>query len=266
MTQLIGERCTIQCEIADRKMEVLWDTGSQVSLISAEKLKEIDEDVKVHALSSLLETKVTLEGVSGNSIPYIGYVNLKLKLDREKEILAPFLVTKDEIAYPIIGSNVIKVMMKDIPIEKQIHIWNNLFKEEVNKDKAIALSQAIVNDETDRNHCTEVQIMNEFVLKPGEVKNIKCRMVQPLFMEKKVPVIVEGIKNGPVTVEKSIATLKEGANVNVRIILTNNSDEAHTCRKGQVVASIEMVRSIIPVDVELKIKISLFAKKGSKHR
>ena len=98
MTQLIGERYTIQCEIADRKMEVLWDTGSQVSLISAEKLKEIDEDVKVHALSSLLEAKVTLEGVSGNSIPYIGYVNLKLKLDREKEILAPFLVTKDEIA------------------------------------------------------------------------------------------------------------------------------------------------------------------------
>ena len=76
-------------------------------------------------IDSLLEAKdlVLKTAVEDTNIPFIGWIVLQLKMhgwNDEAAMNVPFLVTSDEIAQPIIGSNVIVEMLKD-PEKYRIH-------------------------------------------------------------------------------------------------------------------------------------------------
>ena len=69
IVNLVGERCLIDATIADVKTECLWDTGSQVALISKGWIHEnLRVQPEIFQLADLLE----VEAVGGSSIPYDG--------------------------------------------------------------------------------------------------------------------------------------------------------------------------------------------------
>ena len=74
IAKLIGERCMIDCQIGGGDTSGLWDTGSQVCLISSEWLKKNNLNPQIHDLSDILERNLKLEGVNGTDIPYLGFV------------------------------------------------------------------------------------------------------------------------------------------------------------------------------------------------
>lgn len=39
IAKLLGRKCTVQCHLDDKPLEVLWDTGAQVSILSEDFLK-----------------------------------------------------------------------------------------------------------------------------------------------------------------------------------------------------------------------------------
>ena len=99
MIDLIGKKCMVKCLLNDCEVDMLWDTGAQVSIIQVKSLQEHVPSIAIRPLSELLETSLTLTAVNGTQIPYTGWVEVRLKLtpsssnSTQVELVAPFLVT-----------------------------------------------------------------------------------------------------------------------------------------------------------------------------
>ena len=91
---LVGKRCTVNGEVNSHSVEVLWDTGAQVSIIYNEFLKNFP-GVIVKDISELLGTKLNLTAANGGEMPYIGWVELNFRLPSyNPHLKVPFLVTE----------------------------------------------------------------------------------------------------------------------------------------------------------------------------
>ena len=111
---LVGKRCTVKGEINCHSSEVLWDTGTHVSIISNEFLRRNCPDVVVKDISELLNTKLSLTAANGSEIPFIGWVELNFRLSScNNELKVPFLVTEQYLDSLLIGFNVKEEIVKD---------------------------------------------------------------------------------------------------------------------------------------------------------
>ena len=54
ISKLLGSRCHVQCTLNGTQIEALWDTGSQVSLISSELINNCFSDRAVRDISEFL--------------------------------------------------------------------------------------------------------------------------------------------------------------------------------------------------------------------
>ena len=113
IAKLIGERCLIGCTISGQETTALWDTGSQICLLSTQWLIDNGFDIDcVCSLSEIIGRDLDIEGVSGFKIPYEGYTMMTFAVN-EKEVEVPFLVTKESIKSHIIGYNVISCLVSN---------------------------------------------------------------------------------------------------------------------------------------------------------
>ena len=113
IAKLVGNQCTITCELNGNFVEVLWDTGAQVSIISQKYLNSRFPGIKLKNISELIDCELDLTAANGTNISYKGFVELTFKLKSEQDtIVVPFLVTTDDISLPIIGYNVIELCVK----------------------------------------------------------------------------------------------------------------------------------------------------------
>ena len=96
---LIGKKCMVKCLLNDCEIDMLWDTGAQLLIIPVKSLQEHLGSIAIKPLSELLETSLNLTAVNGTQIPYIGWVEVRLKLtpsnsnSNQVDLVAPFLVT-----------------------------------------------------------------------------------------------------------------------------------------------------------------------------
>ena len=112
LVRLVGRKCSVKCYLNDQLVEALWDTGTQVSIVSEDLLKRIMPDVLIRNISELVDTELNLTAANGTTIPYKGWVELKFRLSSpESELLVPFLVTEEILETPLVGYNVIEVIV-----------------------------------------------------------------------------------------------------------------------------------------------------------
>ena len=103
--------CSVDCKLNGKETIVLWDTGSQISLVSSEFLKVNFPNLKVKSLNEILEIDSSLELRAANDIPlpYHGFVELDYELiddiNGPSILKVPFLVSDSNFAKPIIGFN-----------------------------------------------------------------------------------------------------------------------------------------------------------------
>lgn len=84
---LVGVKCTAQITVGEKKVSCLLDTGSQVTTVPWSFYEEHLSDSPLKSLDNLLQ----VEGANGQTVPYLGYVELTLKFPRE------FLGTETEV-------------------------------------------------------------------------------------------------------------------------------------------------------------------------
>lgn len=115
---LVGEKHMINFFIQGQSVQALWDSGSQVTIID-ELWKEVHlPDTRLRDISDILDLTPALDikAANGESMPYTGWVEITFRLASgaaaKTEVIVPTLVMKGgKLAQPIIGSNVIKIII-----------------------------------------------------------------------------------------------------------------------------------------------------------
>lgn len=114
---LIGRKSLLKCFISGYAATVLFDSGSQVSIIDRSWRETFIPTHPVRPLQELLDPGENLDlyAANGESIPYDGWVELTVNIEGNDNpnltIQVPFLVSQLRLPQPLLGANVLQEMM-----------------------------------------------------------------------------------------------------------------------------------------------------------
>ena len=108
---LIGKQSVVKLYMNDKPVDILWDTGATISIISKVYVNDSFPNVVINSkccnFHDVLSDADKLQVRWGNQeiLPYEGYIELEVSLDNDtpaNEILVPFLITPEILHYPIL--------------------------------------------------------------------------------------------------------------------------------------------------------------------
>lgn len=116
LASLIGKECSVESYLEGQKMDVLWDTGAQVSILPSSYVSQFP-NIKVEPLRNILDVRTA----NGATIPFEGLIELSFSLSSEPlhaTVKVPFLISAvRSICKPIIGFNVIELYQVSVGSE-----------------------------------------------------------------------------------------------------------------------------------------------------
>ena len=263
IAKLVGEKCTIQFELENVKMNGLWDTGAQVSIISRATLLKNFPTKQVKDMRDLLgiDEDLKIVAANGTNIPYEGWVELKMELpgDMQKNVIVvPFLVTKETLDLPIIGFNVICELSR-------AEEGNSEAENQTVFDQFQRCFQSLKGEEIYTlvnliKSCTQNEILcdlktpkKDWIIQKGETASVPCR-ARTGPITRRTPAIFEpdvaGNFSQGLQITEELVTLKQGTTQIVHINVTNISDHDIRLRNRTVLGNLQLVQSVTPAEVE----------------
>lgn len=116
---LVGKKYLIDCYIQGQQVRALWDSGSQVTVVSEQWKAEHLPQVTLKDISEIIENNDPLKLISANgeNLPYVGWIEVTFNLAADEVptigVVVPTLVIKgNSLTQPIIGSNVIGLIVE----------------------------------------------------------------------------------------------------------------------------------------------------------
>ena len=252
LVQLVGRRCTVQCQLHGVDATALWDTGAEVSLVSKEWLEKNLPEVKMESVSSLLGVDLKVEGVGNNSIPYIGYAMLNVRIDKT-ELEVPFLITKEVIIEPIIGYNVIELLTKEASKNEGGEVMLNEGFNHLNGDQIHDLNAFLVKEKPSTLSKVTISKVGA-VIPAGSVTKLKCKISRTI-LDKSMPVLFERFEDldeDCLLMQDSLHNLKKGSCDHVDIIISNTGTQPIRLKGKTEIGQLNFVKSIIPAQVKPK--------------
>ena len=109
LVSLIGKQTIVKVFMSnmcnDKYVNILWDTGANISIIGKECLYSLFPNISIRNLQDILSESDKLHIRWGNQqeIPYEGYIELEVSFSNsmDKKVLVSFLVTSQEVQIPI---------------------------------------------------------------------------------------------------------------------------------------------------------------------
>lgn len=137
---LVGEKHIVDCFIQDQRVQALWDSGSQVTIID-ELWKEAHlPNVRLRDIVEILDItpNFDIKAANGESMPYTGWVEATFRLASgaasNTEVVVPILVMKGgHLVQPIIGSNVIQIIIAQAFAEQVTAVVEQVSTEQVDE-------------------------------------------------------------------------------------------------------------------------------------
>lgn len=135
IVRLIVKKATTKCLLKGLTVTALVDTGVQVILIDRAWKNKYIPDVNVRPIAELIELtdygKVPkIYAVNGESLPFDGWViltvNLPGKEDPELSMNVPFLFSSVPLYTPLIGFNVVEVLIQGSPAQAASNLAKHL--------------------------------------------------------------------------------------------------------------------------------------------
>ena len=142
---LIGKQNVVKLYMNDKPVDILWDTGANISIISKESVNDLFPNAVIKNLHDILSDADKLQVRWGNQeiLPYEGYVELEVSLDNDtpaNEILVPFLITPERLHYPILGTNAIEHISQNYQSNELTDVLNECLP-----DKPKNVIESLVN-------------------------------------------------------------------------------------------------------------------------
>ena len=256
IAKLVGEKCSVICEMNGTETEVLWDTGAQVSIIPKRILQDKFPDLQVKDIHELLEvgSDLKLEAANGTQIPYSGWVGVSFKLldNTATEITVPFLVTEEQLDCPIIGYNLIELFVKDNGPEQVLPAVTKSFNH--NNTDARTLVNFINNNTTD-SLCAVRTSKRKMVIPRGQSVTVPCR-ANTGPKQRTRPALFEPDEQATwpsgLTVHDYLTTMKRGKSRIIDIPVSNTTQHDIVLPGRVFLGHLQLVRSVTPMDVKLK--------------
>ena len=258
---MIGPQCIVNIQLDNIDAAALYDTGAQVCLVSERWVNNWGLHNEIRTLDSLLESRdlVLKTAVETTTIPFIGWIVLQIRMpgwNEEAAMNVPFLVTNDEIARPIIGSNVIVEMLKEPekyninPETLELGFRQAITEKKQNKMgaliSAIRASETIISKVKTTKRATNIP--------KGEIGKIQCRInTGPLLTRTPVLFQPDEQHEWPTGLEiaETVMSLPRGKACVVNILVMNNTNRDITIYPRTNIGWVEAVSSITPLEVRL---------------
>ena len=252
--QLIGKRIEVACTIQDVHSIALWDSGSQVSLISRTWLDSNLGVADIRPTSDLISRRLRVEGVGQEEIPYQGYTLLPFKLGHTQQsegIMVPFLVTKVDIKSPIIGSNVLEHMIKGDTLHEKLSSLTRLGLQEKETNVLSAqLSQML--DPAPVSPVITPQA-SRLSVPSNSLGIIRCKIELQLGHD--APVLFEpsedwSLMHPDIKLHETLIDLRRGQNTEVEVHVTNKGPNDFYFDRNCVIGTIEEVQSLYEPEID----------------
>lgn len=252
---LVGNKCTVKGTINDCQIDVLWDTGAQVSIVSEAFIKRNFPGVTVKDIEELLGAKLNLTAANGSDIPYKGWVELKFKLlSSSNELTVPFLVTEEALDVPLIGFNVIEEIIKSRDSDNDLNRSVTSSFTGLNSHDASTFVNFIQNA-SQEELCSVKTMKRDVIIPKRQTIKVACR-VNTGPVDRSAPVLFEPDETNPwptgLDVAETLLTVRKGKSSHVDIDIINNTNHDITLRGRTVLGRLQLVQSVTPVEVRLK--------------
>ena len=108
----MGERPLINCLLDERNCQVLWGTGSMISLVDELFLKQHFPNKVIYSVDDFISENLNLKAANNTDVPVKGVVIMNFCVE-SCEFVVPFLATLEVLANPVLGFNIIAYMISN---------------------------------------------------------------------------------------------------------------------------------------------------------
>lgn len=226
---LVGSRCTAEVAVFGHTCQCLLDTGSQVTTVSASFYNEHLQDQQINPLHNLLY----IEGAAGQSVPYLGYVEMVVEFPKdfmgnECDVSTLALVVPD--VCPEASSTVLIGMNTLEPLYEQ-YLQSNLpmFQPSSQGYRAVLKTLQLSHQQRDSGHVGVVRLLSKVPVRvpAGRTSIIEgsADVASPSFSQSVFVQHPTSILPGGLCVSNCLFTLPAHAPYKVPVVVTNESEQ-----------------------------------------
>ena len=175
--------------------------------------------------------------------------------------MVPFLVTNDSLENTILGYNVIEELIKPMNTSdiQSAHIATVQASFQGFDEKVLLELVRLMQTARANELCTIKSPKKDFVIPEKKTFKFNCR-ANTGPVEETTLVLFEPDELTPwpdgLSVHETITTVKQGSTSQVKIDVTNTTNHDIVVRKHTVLGSLQLIKSITPVEVKLAEKSS----------
>lgn len=258
LAKLVGRRALTHCNLNGLAVSALLDTGAQVSMIDRVWKNRYLPDMPVKPLNEIIDDDEELKvyAVNGEILPFDGWValtvNLKGNENPNLSITVPFLVSSLVLERPLLGFNVLEVMIQEQP-ERLIPTLTSLLCNAmvIPTEKAELLVNYIQTDKPPVQ-CGRLRTSRQDTVIPaGQVAWISCQ-VPPHMLLSDLMFLFEPDGNSiPLTdldVGEGLLKVQNPRKPYVAVPVGNNTKHAVTLPRKTALGSIHCIEKVITAD------------------
>lgn len=178
IAQLIGKRCFVSCNINNVPIEMLLDSGAQVTMVSKSWIDKALPHVTIQSLQSLFANQpFEISAANGTQVPLDGWAEVDLQIRSEHHgsltIRVPLLISQS-CHCPLLGSNVIAEIIKEHDTTVNVTaILTDALSVPENTVEALVSAFQITDGTTP---CTVSTGKKGVTIPAGRVYEVRCRV------------------------------------------------------------------------------------------
>lgn len=258
LAKLVGRRALTHCYLNGLAVSALLDTGAQVSMIDRDWRNTYLPDMPVRPLDEIIDDEEELKvyAVNGEVLPFDGWVVLKVNLKGNENpnlsITVPFLVSSIVLERPLLGFNVLEVMIQEQP-EKLIPTLTSLLCNAmvIPTEKAELLVNFFQTDRRPVQHGCLRTGKQSTVIPAGQVAWVKCQV--PPHLELSDPIFLfepeeNSISLAELDVGEGLLKVQNPRKPYIAVPVGNNTNHAVILPRKTALGSIHCIEKVITAD------------------
>lgn len=253
---LVGKKCLLKCLIGGYPITVLFDSGSQVSMVDRQWVERYIPHYQVRPLQELLDDELEVYAVNGQAVPYDGWVELTVTLagheDPNLTVQAPFLVSKLPLPQPLVGANVLRAIIQRQASDKEATaVLYSLLRRAfgMEDDQVVVLVNSIqVQQKTDCGPATLRIGKDNVTIPAGKAVQVWCKV--PQNFDTSDPLVLyepaeENVALRHLSVGEGLLEIYNPQRPFVKIPISNHSKHQIILPKRTVLGTIQHVAKVI---------------------